>query len=91
MSDEALLSSVRDVLDELPRNANVAPKFMVATWQMWARQVCILFNMFWLAHLMLTCWVAVFDVQILLNVWMCVCDATKLNERAPGPVHPQKW
>lgn len=51
MSDEPLLSSVRDVMDELPQNASVAPKFMVATWQMWAPFVFKPFNV-WSAHLL---------------------------------------
>ena len=51
VSDEPLLSSVRDVMDELPQNASVAPKFMVATWQMWAPFVFKPFNV-WSAHLL---------------------------------------
>ena len=90
MSDEALLSSVRDVLDELPQNASVAPKFMVATWQMWA------FPLFpnCLTRGQLTCWVyQFFEVQIILNVCPCVsCHQVEcMRERAPGPVHPQRW
>ena len=88
VSDEPLLSSVRDVMDELPQKckcctevhgchlADVGPPFVFKLFYMWS------------AHL-LGC-----DFLKCKSFWMCglhVCDATCMHERAPGPVHPQRW